>query len=75
MKKQVYKVIPSLKSDEEAEKFVATADLLEYDLSQFTPVRFEFESKNVAVNMQLPQLLLTDLSTKKLRMGAKTGNP
>jgi hypothetical protein len=36
------KTLPSFISDEEAEKFVATADLSDYDLSGFTPVTFEF---------------------------------
>ena len=35
------KKIPIFKTDEEAERFVETADLTEYDLSQFKPVRFE----------------------------------
>ncbi|MCE3249791.1 MAG: CopG antitoxin of type toxin-antitoxin system [Geminicoccaceae bacterium] len=36
---------PTFKSDDEAERFVETADLTEYDLSQFRPVWFEFEKK------------------------------
>ena len=35
------KKIPAFESDEEAERFVDTADLSEYDFSQFKPVRFE----------------------------------
>jgi hypothetical protein len=34
------KPMPPLNSDEEAEHFVAEADLTEYDLSGFEPVRF-----------------------------------
>lgn len=64
MKKQAPKAIPSLKSDEEAEQFVATADLSEYDLSKFMPVKFEFEAKTVAVNMRLPQSLLEAVKNK-----------
>ena len=52
------KKIPTFKSDEEAERFVATADLTEYDLSHFKPVRFEFEKKAARVNMRLPETLL-----------------
>ena len=52
------KKIPSFRSDEEAERFVETADLTEYDLSQFKPVRFEFEKKAARVNMRLPETLL-----------------
>jgi predicted DNA binding CopG/RHH family protein len=44
--------------DEEAERFVDTADLSEYDLSGARPVRFEFEKKSSRVNMRLPAPLL-----------------
>ena len=37
--------IPTFKTDEEAEVFVETADLTEYDLSGAKPVKFEFEKK------------------------------
>jgi predicted DNA binding CopG/RHH family protein len=52
------KKIPIFESDEEAERFVETTDLTEYDLSQFKPVRFEFEKKAARVNMRLPEPLL-----------------
>jgi len=52
------KKIPTFKSDREAEAFVDTADLTEYDLSGAKPVRFEFEKKEARVNMRLPLLLL-----------------
>jgi predicted DNA binding CopG/RHH family protein len=52
------KKIPRFETDEEAERFVETADLTEYDLSQFKPVRFEFEKKAARVNMRLPEPLL-----------------
>lgn len=52
------KKIPTFKSDKEAEAFVATADLTEYDLSGAKPVRFEFQKKEARVNMRLPELLL-----------------
>jgi predicted DNA binding CopG/RHH family protein len=42
------KKIPIFDGDEEAERFVETADLSEYDLSRFRPVRFEFEAKSGA---------------------------
>ena len=40
------KKLPELHSDEEAEEFVATADLTEYDLSELRTVRFEFQRKS-----------------------------
>ncbi len=52
------KKIPALKTDQEAEDFVANADLTQYDLSGFRPARFEFEKKTARINMRLPQSLL-----------------
>lgn len=52
------KKIPIFESDEEAERFVETADLREYDLSHFEPTRFEFEVKAAQVNMRVPKPLL-----------------
>jgi predicted DNA binding CopG/RHH family protein len=52
------KTIPVFKTDEEAEAFIDTADLSEYDLSGFRPARFEFEVKDAQINMRLPQSLL-----------------
>ena len=54
MKKQ----LPTLRSDEEAEAFVANADLTDYDLSGLRMVRFEFQPKTERVNMRLPRPLL-----------------
>ena len=39
------KTIPTFQTDEEAEKFVDTADLSEYDFSGFKIVHFEFKPK------------------------------
>ncbi len=52
------KKIPRFKSDEEAERFVDTADLSEYDLSGLKPVRFEFEKKSAQLNMRVPKSML-----------------
>jgi predicted DNA binding CopG/RHH family protein len=52
------KTIPIFKTDEQAEKFIDTADLSEYDLSGFKPARFEFEAKDTQINMRLPESLL-----------------
>jgi len=37
------KKIPTFRTDKEAQDFVDTADLTEYDLSGGTPVRFELQ--------------------------------
>ncbi len=47
--------MPSLKTDAQAEQFVAKADVSQYDLSGFKATRFEFEPKAAALNMRLPQ--------------------
>jgi predicted DNA binding CopG/RHH family protein len=52
------KKLPMLASDEEAEAFVAGADLTEFDLSGMRVVRFEFQPKDERVNMRLPRPLL-----------------
>jgi len=41
-----HKSMSPLRSDDEAEKFVATSDLSEYDLSGFTPVRFVLDESS-----------------------------
>jgi predicted DNA binding CopG/RHH family protein len=63
------KKLPVLKTDEEAERFVETADLTEYDLSQFKPVRFEFAPKTERVNMRLPAPLLAGVKARAARAG------
>ncbi len=50
--------IPTFMTDEDAERFVDTADLSDYDLTGFRPVTFEFQSKAAQLNMRVPQPLL-----------------
>ena len=64
MKKHALKTMPSLGSDEEAGRFVESADLSGYDLSGFTPMKFEFEPKTSALNMRLPRNLLAAVKMK-----------
>ena len=61
--------IPDFKTDEEAEAFVAKADLTQYDLSGFKPVRFEFLAKDAQVNMRMPAKLLEAVKAKAKRNG------
>jgi predicted DNA binding CopG/RHH family protein len=63
------KQMPSLRSDEEAEEFVATANLAEYDLSGFKPMHFEFAPKSAALNMRLPKALLDAVKHKARAKG------
>jgi predicted DNA binding CopG/RHH family protein len=52
------KRIPTFKTDKEAQDFVDTADLTQYDLSGGTSVQFEFEAKSAHINMRVPKPLL-----------------
>jgi predicted DNA binding CopG/RHH family protein len=63
------KPMPSLRSDEEAEQFVETADLSLYDLSGFKPAHFEFEPKSATMTMRLPQPLLDAVKLKAKAKG------
>ena len=63
------KKIPAFKTDTEAETFVDTADLTEYDLSRGKPVRFEFEKKDSRVNMRLPETLLAAVRRSARKRG------
>ena len=63
------KKIPPFRSDKEAEGFVDTADLSEYDLSGARPVRFEFEKKAARINMRLPAPLLEAVKEKARARG------
>ncbi|MEE4213359.1 MAG: CopG family antitoxin [Parvularcula sp.] len=52
---------PTLHSDEEAERFVAEADLSEYDWSALKPVSYEFEDKSARVTMRMPESQLAHI--------------
>ncbi|MDL2279666.1 BrnA antitoxin family protein [Desulfovibrio sp. OttesenSCG-928-G11] len=64
MKKQNLKQMPSIKNDTDAEHFIESADLSEYDLSGFSPVKFEFEAKSATLNMRIPQNLLNAVKVR-----------
>ena len=63
------KLMPSLRSDAGAERFVAQADLSKYDLSGFKPMRFEIAPKEAALNMRLPGALLEAVKAKAKAKG------
>ena len=63
------KTFPRFDTDEEAERFVETADLSEYDFSGFRPARFEFEPKTAQINMRVPQSLLDALKERARHRG------
>ena len=60
------KKVPRLKTDREAESFLAQ-DLSNLDFSQFKTARFEFEKKDEQINMRVPKQLL-----KAVKARAKT---
>ena len=63
------KKLPKLRSDKEAEEFVARADLTEYDLSGLKTVRFEFQPKSERINMRLPKPLLKAVKASAAKAG------
>ncbi|HEY2133893.1 MAG TPA: BrnA antitoxin family protein [Acetobacteraceae bacterium] len=63
------KPILSFKSDSEAEAFVDTADLSQYDLSGGKPTRFEFSAKESQINMRVPAALLEGIKERAREKG------
>lgn len=63
------KKLPSLATDREAENFVETADLTEYDLSGMQEIRFEFQPKTDRINMRLPTPLLRAVKARAAQAG------
>lgn len=63
------KKIPTFKTDEEAARFVETADLSKYDLSGLKPVIFEFEKKSAQLNMRVPEGLLKAVKKRSAMRG------
>ena len=68
-RKKKLRKLPRIRSDREAENFVANADLTKYDLSEMQSVRFEFKSKSAHVNMRLSQSLLQAVKASAARAG------
>jgi predicted DNA binding CopG/RHH family protein len=61
------KKVPHLKSDKQAEAFLAQ-DLSGLDFLQFKPARFEFEKKDGQINLRVPSQLLAAVKARaKLR--------
>jgi predicted DNA binding CopG/RHH family protein len=63
------KTIPTFTSDEEAEDFVATADLSQYDLSGGQVMRFEMKPKDSSLNLRLPKPLLEAVRERAKMVG------
>ncbi len=63
------KRFPDFKTDAEAERFVETADLAQYDFSDMAPMRFELRKKDRAVSLRLPEALLEAVRERAARAG------
>ena len=66
------KSIPRLQSDQEAEAFVESADLSQYDLSAFRKSSFEFETKDHSMSLRLPTRLYKRINAEAKQRGLKT---
>jgi predicted DNA binding CopG/RHH family protein len=62
------KRVPRLKTDKEAETFLAQ-DLSNLDFSQFKVERFEFEKKDDQINMRVPKPLLAAVKARAKARG------
>ena len=63
------KPFPRFDTDEDAERFVAEADLSDYDFSGFRPARFEFEPKSAQITMCVPKALLDAVKDRARKRG------
>ena len=69
MKKTVLKQMPSFATDAEAEHFVDTADLSEYDLSGFVPMHLALNRPKDEAFVLVPQDLEVALRAKAEERG------
>ncbi len=60
--------VPELRCDKEGEE-VLDQDLSDLDFSQFKPVQFEFQKKNVPVNLRISQAMLTAIKEQAEERG------
>jgi predicted DNA binding CopG/RHH family protein len=63
------KKIPTFGSDVEAEEFVASADLSQFDLSGARMVRFEMKPKDKSVNLRMPRALFDAVRAEAEKAG------
>jgi predicted DNA binding CopG/RHH family protein len=61
--------IPAFRSDAEAERFVATADLTKFDLSSAQLVRFEMKPKDKSINLRMPLSLFEAVREEARKAG------
>jgi predicted DNA binding CopG/RHH family protein len=63
------KLLPTLTSDSDAERFIDEADLSQFDLTAFNPHSFEFAPKSKQVNMRFPEALLEAVKARAAERG------
>ncbi len=63
------KTFPDFKTDKEAEQFVETADLSQYDFSDMRPMLFELRPKDKSVSLRLPEALLAEVRIRAKHAG------
>ncbi len=61
------KKLPELKTDNDAEDFIDTADLTEYDWSSLVPMQFEFQRKERSITLRLSNPLLEAIKQEATR--------
>ena len=66
------KKFPDLRSDEEADAWLQSADLSEYDLSGMKKVRFELARKDASISLRLPAALLATLKANAAKANMPT---
>jgi predicted DNA binding CopG/RHH family protein len=67
--KSELKTILDFASDEEAERFVESADLTDFDLSDMKPMHFDFGDDANDVHLRLPASLLDAIKSKAKERG------
>ncbi|WP_293864071.1 BrnA antitoxin family protein [uncultured Alsobacter sp.] len=63
------KPIPTFATDKDAQAFVATADLSQFDLSGGQMVQFELKPKDKAVSLRLPEPMLAAIRERARQAG------
>jgi len=66
------KKFPDLKTDEEADDWLQSADLADYDLSEMKKVRFELAPKDASISLRLPAALLAALKANAAKANMPT---
>lgn len=66
------KKFPDLKGDDEADTWLQSADLTEYDLADMKKVRFELARKDASISLRLPAALLASLRAEAVKANMPT---